>query len=622
MWESIEAFNQSPCEHKREIPREVKRELLRFCCLVPLARMDFRTPMIECVTASDASTTGGGVTASSGVTEWGCMAANCKVRGDVVEGPDLTTVLTIGLFDGIAALRVAADAVGLPVAGHISVEPHEPSRRVVESHFPTSLFINRVEEVNSEMVLEWSCRFSQVGVVILGAGPPCQGVSVLNVDRKGALKDRRSNLFEHVERIYVLVRERFPWAQVHKLMESVASMDEKDRVTMSMGVGLTPWHIDSAGVSTCRRPRLYWCSWELLLNDPGVTYEAEEGQGWSKVQKVFLQVQVNNKLFLTPGWSMVGEKLPTFTTSRPRANPGRRPAGLDSCTEAEIERWQKDEHRFPPYQYRAQNSLVNAKGELRTPNIQEREVMMGFPLDYTRNCLPKASQGKMVHLDERLSLIGNSWNVFVISWLLYSLGHSLGLVEKMTLAEVTRQCSPGGGLILAGVLLRPFLDRGRRHAQGKTPELTLSQKLGGLVSMKSEDLLLQAQSEDTVKYQRLRASLPAKLWKWRTICGWRWNSSGEHINSLEMRAVHTALRWRIMKQKVIKARFIHMVDSLVCLHSLTRGRSSSKKLRRTLLRINALILASSCQPVWAYVHTSQNPADKPSRKPVRKRWVK
>ena len=621
IWELIESFNQSPSQLKREMPLEVKRELLRFCCLVPLARMDFRTPMTGCVTASDASTTGGGVTASSGVTEWGCIAANSKVRGDVVEEPDLITVLTVGLFDGISALRVGADAVGLPVAGHISVEPHVPSKRVVESHFPSSVFVDRVENVDSEMVLQWSCQFSQVGLVILGAGPPCQGVSGLNADRKGALKDKRSNLFEHVERIYLLLKKHFPWAQVHKLMESVASMDEKDRIIMSRGVGITPWKIDSSGLTLCRRPRLYWISWELLLG-PGVDLEPKEGEGWSEVQQASLSIDINPKLFLTPGWNLVGERLPTFTTSRPRATPGRRPAGIDGCTEEEIKRWQEDEHRFPPYQYRTQNCLVNNMGELRVPNVQEREVMMGFPLDYTRNCVPKAAQGTTGHLDERLSLIGNSWNVFVISWLLFSLGHTLGLVDKMDLKEVAKQCCPGGGLMLAGVLLRPFLDRCRRPGEVKTPELTLSQKLGGLVSMKGEDLLLQAQSEDTVRHHRLRASLPARLWKWRTICGWRWSSSGEHINSLEMRAVHTALRWRVMKQKLIKSRFIHMVDSLVCLHSLTRGRSSSKKLRRTLLRINALILASSCQPVWAYVHTSQNPADRPSRKPVRKRWVK
>lgn len=87
-----------------------------------------------------------------------------------------------------------------------------------------------------------------------------------------------------------------------------------------------------------------------------------------------------------------------------------------------------------------------------------------------------------------------------------------------------------------------------------------------------------------------------------------------------MRAVLCALKWRIERRMCIQVKFVHMVDSLVVLHALSRGRSSSKKLRRTLLRINALLLATGVQVVWAYVHAAQNPADRPSRKPVKKKW--
>ena len=67
---------------------------------------------------------------------------------------------------------------------------------------------------------------------------------------------------------------------------------------------------------------------------------------------------------------------------------------------------------------------------------------------------------------------------------------------------------------------------------------------------------------------------------------------------------------------------LHLVDSLVVLHSLTRGRSSSRKMRRTLMRLNSYLLASGLVPLWAYVDTHQNPADRPSRRGVKKRWVK
>ena len=87
----------------------------------------------------------------------------------------------------------------------------------------------------------------------------------------------------------------------------------------------------------------------------------------------------------------------------------------------------------------------------------------------------------------------------------------------------------------------------------------------------------------------------------------------EHINNLEMRAVLCALKWRLAKQGAHKQRLMHLTDSLVCLHTLTRGRTSSRKLRRTVARINALLLLSQNVAVWAYVHTALNPADAPLR---------
>ena len=57
-----------------------------------------------------------------------------------------------------------------------------------------------------------------------------------------------------------------PWAQVHRLMESVASMSEEDRAVMSDGVGSQPYWTDAFGLTLCHRPRLYWPTWELMTS--------------------------------------------------------------------------------------------------------------------------------------------------------------------------------------------------------------------------------------------------------------------------------------------------------------------------------------------------------------------
>lgn len=49
---------------------------------------------------------------SSGVSPLGVVASQCPIKGDLVESADINPVLTIGVFDGIGSLRVAADALG------------------------------------------------------------------------------------------------------------------------------------------------------------------------------------------------------------------------------------------------------------------------------------------------------------------------------------------------------------------------------------------------------------------------------------------------------------------------------------------------------------------------------
>ena len=89
---------------------------------------------------------------------------------------------------------------------------------------------------------------------------------------------------------------------------------------------------------------------------------------------------MEERCFLEKGWSRTSQKpLPTFTTSRPSSKPLRRPAGLKDCNEEELQRWKEHSHRFPPYQYMHQHCLQDGKGSLRTPSVQEREAIMGFP---------------------------------------------------------------------------------------------------------------------------------------------------------------------------------------------------------------------------------------------------
>eukprot|EP00438_Fugacium_kawagutii_P001410 Skav219710 [mRNA] locus=scaffold776:167537:175718:- [translate_table: standard] len=581
VWHFIESFNNSSVATK-PLPAQCRFEIVRLLALVPLARMNFRLPYHELVSCSDASSTGGGVCVSRGLTSLGGLVACGTLRGQLPVPRSEHRVLTIGLFDGIAALRVAADLIGLESCGHISVECNEAASRVVESHFPDVLVIKDVKLVTESVVRSWSLKYSQAALVIVAGGPPCQGVSGLNSDRKGALKDLRSCLFVHVSRILELVRREFPWAQVQGLMESVQSMDPVDRQMMSSSFGSQPW--------ACGRPRLYWITWQLS-SQAGAELVAPDSSNYGTITLTAWQ---DLDEVCEEGWTKVdpSRPFPTFTTSRPRPSPGRKPAGLQQCTNQEVDRWQQDQHRFPPYQYASRNCLINGNNSIRLPSVREKEYMLGFPVNYTAGCFPKSKRKTQEAEDERHTLLGNTWSVPVVAWLLSQLTAPLDLSPTLTPQQIVDKLRPQAQDPVRTALWRSPL-RPIRGAAGPAPAVSLVQKLGTLISVKGEDLLLTSSSNELCKFHRLRSSVPGKLWKWKIVTGWRWANRKEHINGLELRAALTALKWRIVHQQHLKCRFIHLTDSLVALHCLSRGRSSSRRLRLRAQRLTVRALSGA-----------------------------
>ena len=139
VWRFMEKLKRLPPVVRLPVPPEVKRELLLFILLTPLAalaQIDFRSPFVEHVTCSDASTTGGGICVSEGLTGYGVAALQ---------------ILMVGLFDGLNALRLAVDSLGVGVEGHLSVEKEGTGRRVVEAFFPDTIFHDDVRTVDSEL---------------------------------------------------------------------------------------------------------------------------------------------------------------------------------------------------------------------------------------------------------------------------------------------------------------------------------------------------------------------------------------------------------------------------------------------------------------------------------------
>lgn len=157
----------------------------------------------------------------------------------------------------------------------------------------------------------------------------------------------------------------------------------------------------------------------------------------------------------------------------------------------------------------------------------------------------------------------------------------LGLAPPVSLQELVDKVILGKAAELQSVLTRPGL---RVSISIFLTDTGVEKKLCGLVSLKIED---QQQSAAPTRFQRLRASVPARLWRWRRRAGWRWKGGKEHINVLELRGVVTTIRYRIEELQQFDQRCEHLVDSLEVFRSLTGvdlpQESSLMRLRSFLL---------------------------------------
>ena len=78
------------------LPIPCKLEILRFLCLVPVARMDFRLSLDHRVSCSDASEHGGGLCSSVGLSGLGQLASAGALRGHPGVFRDSDPVLCVG----------------------------------------------------------------------------------------------------------------------------------------------------------------------------------------------------------------------------------------------------------------------------------------------------------------------------------------------------------------------------------------------------------------------------------------------------------------------------------------------------------------------------------------------
>jgi hypothetical protein len=189
--------------------------------------------------------------------------------------------------------------------------------------------------------------------------------------------------------------------------------------------------------------------------------------------------------------------------------------------------------------------------------------------------------------------------------------------------SVRRELLTAVGLapLLVAFLDDPFFDRvlaADASSQGLGVTATRAGALTGQVSSIAAAIPARpvpSPSDGTHTFPR-PAALPPPLDAgnvWSPLVSSPWRRVGDHINVLELRAIHTALRWALSCPASVGTRLLVLSDSTVCVYALSKGRSSSLELLPRIRAVSACQLAAGISLVPRWVPTDLNPADGPSR---------
>ena len=614
-WERINSFHSGGPLTNKEVD-----EWFTLFLTLPLAYTDLRAKLLRKVSCSDASPSGGGLCISTGVSPLGELGRQVRTISPSGVGDE---ILTIEWFAGIGGMSRALERLGLRTFQTAVCECDENCLQILRQFLPGCEVWRDIRAVGAGEIRAFFDRYPNAKGVIQSGGSPCQGLSRLSSERLH-FDDERSGLFYELVHVMALVEaeatRRRMW---HSSFVENVVCDWEDQKIFREQTGWSQWLMCSGSCSVVKRPRFFWISDEPDFEDLGLV---EPSVGY-RVCHLAGRME-DCSLWVSPGWKWVSEdapcNLPTFTRSIPRAKPPVKPAGIGHTGELAKERWVNDWHRYPPYTYK-ESFCMERNGYLRVACACEREALMGFSPGHTRLRKRKLTE------DERCSMLGNSFHTTVVAGLLRGclvrhfpwlrtiniMGLIKSFEDEMKVSQ--KEVYAGHGKVSLLESDETWLDRLEQQSEavryplgGRVPaEVALVLRLVEQASFRGTDVHVDTMS--FFRPDRLpRASVDARQWHWKVAKGWKWRFE-DHINILEMEALFHSVRFRAKSLRLFHSRFVHLVDSQVVLGVAAKGRTSSRRLRKSLHRYNMLVLVLHTWPLLGWVLSHLNPSDAPSR---------
>ena len=503
-------------------------ELLLSCCLLPLAFTDFRAALDHRVAVSDASESGGGACISAGLSAEGLELAR-EGSNPVVSNPSSSSkapltspgdvrprVVCVGILDETGALRVALSRLPIEVVGYISAGPLDQpgSKRLIRKRWPGVIEWPDLPEIEAGTVEKTVRAFAGgVGLVLVGARSPCQDTSQI-VTGTGP-RVTRSLLFQELVRVLRLLRNTFD-CPVEYFVENVGSMPMKDLAAFSDSLGVRPYLVDAQHLTYCRRPRYFWCSWDLVSNTRQNIRDC--GSHWEVVP---LAEKLPYNRWVDAGWEPPESgMLYTFTPALPQERRPSTPAGCKNASPKAKERWEANNYMFQVYQFEDKHLIrQSTTQEMRLPSPEEREVLMGFDRGYTLGAM-KDHSNKLASFVTRCQLIGRSSCCSVVGWLVTHLLSQRLYTQSLLPAEI---CLITGISAPAWTDTPAFvqgLDENKNESRNLVYQyLCVAEKNGSDVRL-DVGVLFRPKAWP-------RAGVRAGLWKWKILHGYAWDRSNK-----------------------------------------------------------------------------------------------
>ena len=589
-----------------------RRELFGCMCLVPLLHTFLGAQVSKIITASDASMKGGAVGIARQLTPVGIDYVN-GVLGMVNHLGEIP-VLVISLFNGIGGAFRTYDLLGVRPMGLISFDIHSPANRIVSRIWPHCEIFLDVKKFSRSFFKELLMKYLGIKEVHLWAGFPCIDLSSVNKLGKG-LDGPASGLFFEVLRIIKIIKEELPsTVALKEVIENVASMarDQVDRI--SRHLGREPYFFDCSDAVPMRRPRLCWTTECLrgIMDDVTVRKEG----CWLRVTASAPYPKIDDWISENVDWpgGRAGTILPTAMKAIKREKPPFMPAGIERCDEDTLGRYEADDFRYPPYQYKEPFLFYTKHGSWRLVSCEEKELLMGYGWQHTSQCYSasQAKQSRQRYLDERHSLLGDSFSIY--SFIIPAVAlcqHFIPRIQYKLLAQRMGMAPGFRSPIRLVAPLKRTLQYGYAFLERNQTVETLNRVLLSRVNHTGSDVRI-ATGELLNPKAHPRQGVQSDWWDWKPSFAVKW-ARKEHINILELRSIFLALRYHISHLGGTQFRLFHLSDSYVCLSILGKGRTSSKSLSRVLRQLNAHLLAHGVTLVMGHVDSMINPTDGASR---------